>query len=113
MEMVLPVLAVASGSVFVWLTVRVVNQRERWAKWTAVALVAAVVGYPLSFGPACRLIEEGYLPINSPWICIYCPLTRLASSTKPSFAKDTLCRWASACDGDIGLVLLVFTSDPD
>jgi len=52
--MILPVLAVAFAAFSVWLTVRIVNRRERWAKWT---LVGAIVGVPLlyilSFGPAC------------------------------------------------------------
>jgi hypothetical protein len=69
--------------------------------------------YVASFGPACWMIGEGYLPINSPWLRIYYPLARLASSTKPSFAKDMICRWASVWDGDIGFVVLVFTLDPD
>jgi hypothetical protein len=38
----------------VWLTVRIVNRRERWAKRLAVAM-AVIVVYPLSFGPACWL----------------------------------------------------------
>jgi hypothetical protein len=37
----------------VWLTVRIVNRRERWAMWTAVFLVLlAILGYLLSIGPA-------------------------------------------------------------
>ena len=35
----------------IWLTVRIVNRRERWAKWTAVALVLTPVLYAVSSGP--------------------------------------------------------------
>ena len=42
----------------IWLTVRIVNRRERWAKRTLVVLVLVVVLYPLSMGP-------------TTWICSY------------------------------------------
>jgi uncharacterized membrane protein len=38
MSIVLPALAVAFGAFSVWLAVRIVNRRERWAKWLAVVL---------------------------------------------------------------------------
>ncbi|MBI3865241.1 MAG: hypothetical protein HY290_25480 [Planctomycetia bacterium] len=37
----------------IWLTVRIVNRRERWAKWTQAVVVGIPVLYVLSFGPAC------------------------------------------------------------
>jgi H+/Cl- antiporter ClcA len=53
---VLGFLAVAFAAVCVWLAVRIVNRRERWAKRLAVVLaVATVVGYPLSVGPVAFL----------------------------------------------------------
>ena len=39
----LPALVVAFAAFCVWLTVRIVNRRERWAKWT----LAVVVGMPV------------------------------------------------------------------
>jgi hypothetical protein len=54
MSVVIPVatLAVAFGAFCIWLTVRIINRRERWAKWTAVAiLVIGPVLYVLSSGP--------------------------------------------------------------
>jgi hypothetical protein len=57
MSIVLPALAVAFAAICVWLTVRVVNRRERWAKWTAVAIGLSVF-YVASFGPACWLISH-------------------------------------------------------
>ncbi|HEY3965282.1 MAG TPA: hypothetical protein VGM05_12075 [Planctomycetaceae bacterium] len=45
-----------------WLTVRIVNRRERWAKWTAAALAGVVLLYPLSFGPATWLVLGDHVP---------------------------------------------------
>jgi hypothetical protein len=42
MTIALPALAVAFAAFCVWLAVRIVNRRERWAKWTlAVVLLYA------------------------------------------------------------------------
>jgi hypothetical protein len=47
----------ASAAFAVWLVVRIVNRRERWAKRTAVALSIILVLYPLSVGPAVWLTK--------------------------------------------------------
>jgi hypothetical protein len=62
MTILLPTLAIAFAAFCVWLTVRIVNRRERWAKWTAVALIAVLVTYPLSFGPVNWLVVNDYAP---------------------------------------------------
>src|SRR5262245_31992187 len=55
MELLL-LLAIAFSACCLWLAVRVINRRERWAKWAfAVMVVTALFGYPLSIGPACWL----------------------------------------------------------
>ena len=69
MTIVLPTLAVAFAAFCVWLTVRIVNRRERWAKWTATIMVGLPVLYVLSFGPACwwfaRDAEfESFVPVR-------------------------------------------------
>ncbi len=52
MTIILPTVAFAAFCV--WLTVRIINRRERWAKRLAIALVAGIpLIYVLSFGPAC------------------------------------------------------------
>jgi len=38
MTILLSTLAVAYAAICVWLVVRIINRRERWAKWTAVVL---------------------------------------------------------------------------
>jgi predicted permease len=63
MTILISTLAVAFAAFCVWLTMRIVNRRERWAKWTAAALVP-VVAYPLSFGPACWLCNRGYFGVH-------------------------------------------------
>jgi len=59
-EAIVAVLGVAFAAFCIWLTVRIVNRRERWAKRTAVALVA-LLGYPLSIGPFVFLRFHGYM----------------------------------------------------
>ena len=68
----------------VWLTVRIVNRRERWTKWTLAAVVALPVLYVASFGPACWLVSRMedsdselpvvYTPLG--WLCWKSPLVK-------------------------------------
>lgn len=72
-EIILPVLGVAFAAFCIWLTVRIINRRERWAKWTAITVVVILV-YPLSFGPACWIASRtggGHAPVVS---AVYRPL---------------------------------------
>jgi hypothetical protein len=45
------VVGVTYAAVCIWLGVRLFNRRERWVKWTAVALAIVPVLYTLSSGP--------------------------------------------------------------
>jgi hypothetical protein len=60
----------------VWLGVRIVNRRERWAKWTALAMAIVLFGYPLSMGPAWWISHNLDLPycFNYGIRCPYEPL---------------------------------------
>src|SRR5262245_31005029 len=52
---------IAFAGFCVWLTVRIVNRRERWAKRTAVSLITVLVAtflYVLSSGPAIYLAQK-------------------------------------------------------
>jgi hypothetical protein len=52
MIIILPALAVSIAALLIWLTIRIVNRRERWAKWAAAGLILLVIAaYPLSVGP--------------------------------------------------------------
>lgn len=53
MTILLRTLAVTFAGSCVWLTVRIVNRKERWAKWTLAAAVGLPVLYIASFGPWC------------------------------------------------------------
>ena len=65
MAIILPALAVAFAAFCVWLTVRIVNRRERWAKWTLAAVVSLPVLYVASYGPACWWFSGVYGPSSS------------------------------------------------
>jgi hypothetical protein len=65
MTSVFAVLGLTFTAFVVWLAVRVVNRRERWAKRVALSLVVALVVYPLSIGPATWLNERGLLPTSA------------------------------------------------
>jgi hypothetical protein len=56
MNIALFVLAVALAAACVWLTVRFVNRRERWPKWTAI-FIAVLALYVASWIPMARLAE--------------------------------------------------------
>jgi hypothetical protein len=64
MTNVLPALAVAVAAFCVWLTVRVINRHERWAKWMLAVVISLPVLYVPSFGPACWISSrhDGRVP---------------------------------------------------
>src|SRR5262245_8006282 len=54
MNVAVPALATAFAAACVWLIVRIVNRKERWAKRALAALLAGMpVLYLASFGPVC------------------------------------------------------------
>ena len=55
-EAIVVTLAVAVAAVAIWLAVRVINRRERWAKLTLVAFSVLPVLYCLSLEPARELV---------------------------------------------------------
>ena len=67
MALALPIFGVAFASTCVWLTVRVINRRERWAKWTAVVVIIATA-YPLSFGPAFWSCSDNRGRVRQDWV---------------------------------------------
>jgi len=62
------------------------------AFWLTVALVAAIVAYPLSFGPACWLALRGSLP-KQPTARLYKPLIA-ATFNCPKPVRQTLRKYA-------------------
>ena len=70
---------VAFAAFGIWLTVRIVNRRERWAKRTMVVLVLVLAAYPLSIGPVIWLAHNGLFPrwAARPLACLYFPLDSL------------------------------------
>lgn len=73
----LPALAVGFAAVCIWLTVRIVNCREKWAKCTLAATLALPVLYVTSFGPACWLTNRGFIDSTISGR-LYRPILRLA-----------------------------------
>ena|SRR5436190_17578557 len=76
MAIALAFFGVAFAAFCVWLTVRLVNRRERWAKWTAAVLVVVLTAYPLSIGPVIWLSRSGWIPESAgrPLAYLYAPL---------------------------------------
>ena len=77
MTTVLTLPAVAFAAFCVWLTVRIVNRRERWAKWTLAAVVGVPMLYVATFGPWCWIVshrakETGLVSVPA----VFEPLTR-------------------------------------
>jgi hypothetical protein len=58
MSIVTPALTVVFAAFCVWLGVRIINRRERWAKWAAAVVVGVPVLYVASFGPSCWWLSK-------------------------------------------------------
>jgi hypothetical protein len=58
MSVVVPFLVTAFAAFCIWLTVRMINRREWWVKWTLAAVIGVPALYPLSLGPACWITSR-------------------------------------------------------
>jgi hypothetical protein len=108
MTILVPALAVAFVAVCVWLTVRVVNRRERRAKWTLAVLIGLPVVYVLSFGPVCWITTRPRLrdfPPQVHWATrIFWPVGRVLGDESQAMAAI---RWWSLLGVPDGYVILV------
>jgi len=75
MTILLPALTIAFAAFCVWLTVRIVNRRKKPGKafWATATILAALIGYPLSFVPAVHLYARGMLPMDVA-VVVYRPI---------------------------------------
>jgi hypothetical protein len=102
MTTILPALAVAFTAFCVWLTVRIVNRRERWAKWTAVAVVGMPALYIATFGPASWWLST---PVKLDFVgiksqrppSIYAPIGIVSRWFGPGQIQDAICWYATLC----------------
>jgi hypothetical protein len=103
MAILFPALAIAFAAFCVWLAVRVINRRERWAKWTFATVVVPTILYFGSFGPVCWLCENQYAPDRIAWI-FYRPLAWL-SAHRPNDIGAPVRRYAAIFSkrNDVGL----------
>ena len=76
MAILIPALFAAFAAFCIWLAVRIVNRRERWAKWTSAVVAVMVIFYPLSVGPASGLFAHHILSeqMMPTFKIIYAPL---------------------------------------
>jgi len=81
LAVVLPALVVTFAALCVWLTVRIINRREQWAKWMLAAMLSLPVLYVASFGPACWITARPRLrdfPPQVHWVTrIFWPIGRV------------------------------------
>jgi len=101
----LPALAVAATAFCVWLTVRIANRKERWAKWTLAGAVALPVLYVIGFGPACWLASEDMMsPQVGRAVCrFYGPLLSYILLSEETWSVRALYWWSSvgSAEGDV------------
>ena len=88
MTILLAALGVAFAAFAVWLLVRIINRREKWAKWTAAVYIVlmVLVGYPLSFGPVVSCVSTAAVQPAAVGIVLvfYMPLVIVAEATRPT-----------------------------
>jgi len=107
---VLIVSGVAFAAVVVWLTIRIINRRERWAIWATVGLFALAM-YPVSFGPVCWITSRANV---GAWAVptVYRPIVcAMRESNRIYVALDSYARlgspdswqWSTWSDGSWGV----------
>jgi hypothetical protein len=82
------IFGVAFAALCVWRTVRIINRKERWAKWTLAGVIALPILYPLSEGPVAWIWVHAVPDSLSPRfadfrLATYRPLNSLLAELPP------------------------------
>jgi hypothetical protein len=93
----LAIMGAAVAAFAVWLTVRIVNRRERWAKRMAAAFLVFSVAYPLSFGPAYWMCTDANGRVRKDWtgdvfLNLYAPIIA-AYHNGPTLLSDPIAQY--------------------
>jgi hypothetical protein len=91
-EAILPALGVLFAAVCVWLTVRIINRKERWAKRTLAVVIGLPALYVLSVGPMTRLVIHYPVPawVRHAYRRVYAPLVWVSQkSTTANYVYGT------------------------
>jgi hypothetical protein len=108
MSIVLPALGVAFAAFCIWLAVRIINRRERWAKWSLAVILTLPMLYPLSFGPACWSITRAGRNQSDTFECIFWPIGWCAENG-PVFVHDVV-EWYAMLGAPRGGTILIPSS---
>jgi|SRR5579863_385320 len=106
MTILLPTLAVAFAAFCVWLTVRIVNRKERWAKRTLGLAIDLPDLYLASFGAACWFAEESCSTHGDVMCCVphaYWPVGWMATRG-PGFVSNAIRRYGKSKRGQVHLL---------
>jgi hypothetical protein len=110
MALIVSIIGITFAAFCVWLGVRIVNRRERWAKWTLAGVLGLPILNVLSFGPACWWFsrERG---LSAPgevtsWIgAAYVPCGRLAMFGPPIIGDPLIWYASLGADDSKGYVI--------
>lgn len=85
--------AIVPPALAVWVMVWIANRRKKLGRrfWVTAGISSLLLIYPISFGPACRLCQDGYLG-NRPIWNAYRPMWWLANDG-PSPIRRQVVRW--------------------
>ena len=108
MAIALSIFEVTFAAFCIWLTVRIVNRRGRWAKWTLAAVVGLPVLYVASFGPWCWITSR-LQPSGKVVAAIYSPIIR-AGYHGPAIVRESIRWWGSIGMPDGARIILAFES---
>ncbi|HLJ12656.1 MAG TPA: hypothetical protein VKU82_15785 [Planctomycetaceae bacterium] len=105
MSISVPALVAAFSAFCIWLTVRIINRRERWAKWTlATVIIGLPVLYVASFGPACWLTKRDPMTFDRIAPGFYWPIGWV-SCRAPRPVRKAI-SWYAKLDGNSYILLV-------
>jgi hypothetical protein len=83
-EAAIAAIGVALAAFCIWLTVRIINRGEAWAKRLLTSLIVVLVIYPATTGPLVCLDAHDLLPrwMNGPIDFFYAPLEILGNGSR-------------------------------